>query len=233
MFPIARILGTYAILLLVGGLGIFAVARQRTRALLAASWALYLFYQVSPRRFGWPFPESAYFHPYAYQVLFLTMMVLGYHRGWLKAVIAPIWQRRIFVASALGFAALVALFLAQRYVLPERMATLLSKLFHREFLRPGRLVATAVLAPFLYLAVTYVWTPVRRHLGGLFLPIGRHALYVYVMHMPLVPLFERAAASWSVLGGWSTLLNGGAQLGVLGLLCVMVRFRFLFRLFPD
>lgn len=233
MFPIARILGTYAILLLVGGLGIVALAHNRTRALLVPSFGLYLFYQVSPSRLGWPFPDTAYFHPYAYQVLFLTFMAIGYHRDRLAAVIDTIWQRRIFIVSALGFAGLVVLFLAQRYVLPVRVTDLLEKLFYREYLRPGRIAATAVVAPFLYLLTTYAWTPIRRHLGGLFLPIGRHSLYCYVMHMPIIPLFASAAASWSVLAGWSTLLNGAAQLAVLGLLCVMVRFRFLFRLFPD
>jgi len=223
----------YVILVLLGGVCILALARGWTPAVLAISWSLYLFYQVDPRRFGWPFPETAYFHPYAYQVLFVTLMALGFHRDWLVKAIDPVRERQLFTASALGFAALIVLFAIERLLLSVRAAHLMAHLFGRLFLRPGRLVATATVAPFLYLSTTYLWVPVRKHLGGLLLPLGRHSLYCYLMHMPFVALFERAAIFWSSLGRWSALLNGGAQLAVIGVLCVMVRFRILFRLFPD
>src|SRR5262249_52753905 len=78
VFRVARILGMYAMLLPLGALGVLLMGRGLTWLLLLLSWLVYGVYQIDPRHFGWPFPEGAYFHPYAYQVLFLHVVALGY-----------------------------------------------------------------------------------------------------------------------------------------------------------
>jgi hypothetical protein len=232
MFRVARILGVYALLVPLGAFAVVLMGRGWTRILLLISWLVYGIYQIDPHRFGWPFPESAYFHPYAYQVLFLHLVALGYHRDWFARFFDFRRQRALFIVSAGVFLALIVLHACQHAVLPVRLDMQLDRIFDGRFLRPGRLLALVFVGPAFYLAITYFWLPIHRHVGGLFMPLGRHALYCYAMHAPFVVLFDRLSSSWAALGRWAALPNAVAQLTVLGILCAMVRFRVLFRLFP-
>jgi enterochelin esterase-like enzyme len=60
---------------------------------------------------------------------------------------------------------------------------MLDVLFGKADLRPGRLVASAIVFGLLFLALTMFWQPVRRGLGWLLLPLGQHALYAYTAHV--------------------------------------------------
>jgi fucose 4-O-acetylase-like acetyltransferase len=70
---------------------------------------------------------------------------------------------------------------------------------------------------------------VQRALGWFLIPLGRATLYVFIMHVVLIAVVANIPA----LQQEDVLLNTAAYAVVLGLLWVMVRTRFLFRVIPT
>ena len=70
---------------------------------------------------------------------------------------------------------------------------------------------------------------VERALGWFLIPLGRATLYVFIMHVVLIAVVANIPA----LQQQSIFLNTVAYAVVLGLLWVMVRTRFLFRIIPT
>lgn len=225
MFPFTRILAMYCLVVLAGAGALQLMSAGFTLPVLALSALLYFVYQLGPVRFGKPFPENVYFHPYAYQLLFLGMAALGYHRHAVGTRFEARAQRRLFFAGSVGLVALLVLYVLRLGPLGGERYLWVDALFYRDYLRPGRLLATALAIPVFYLGITYVWRPLREHLGGLFLPLGRNALTSYALHLPFVVVFEylsRIANRW---GSWSLGFNAAAQLGVLAVVCAAARSR--------
>ena len=80
-----------------------------------------------------------------------------------------------------------------------------------------------------YAFLTAYWRPVQRALGWFLVPLGRATLYVFIMHVVLIAV----VANIPVLQQGDVLINTLAYIVVLGLLWVMVRTRFLFRIIPT
>jgi len=81
----------------------------------------------------------------------------------------------------------------------------------------------------LYYLVTWLWLPVERLLGWLFIPLGQAALYVYIVHTLLVYYVLAAAPIFGALsGGFLTV----ALLGPMLLLWFLVKRRVLFAIIP-
>jgi S-formylglutathione hydrolase FrmB len=99
-------------------------------------------------------------------------------------------------------------------------------LFGKGDLRPGRLLAFAIVFVFCYLLVDRLWRPLNWSLGWLLLPLGQKALYAYSMHvvfvavagvlglaLPPLVLTDRMAKTLATL----------IQLGLVGLTWLLIR----------
>jgi fucose 4-O-acetylase-like acetyltransferase len=80
-----------------------------------------------------------------------------------------------------------------------------------------------------YAFLTAYWKPVERAIGWFLFPLGRATLYVFILHVVLIAVI----ANIPVLGQGDVFINSAAYALVLGLLWLMVKKRFLFRVIPT
>ncbi len=120
--------------------------------------------------------------------MFVTGIVLGWHRealrAWLRSLPAPL------ATATLGMfcLALLSLYVAQLTHLEalENSSLLQSLAFDKADLVVGRLVVLAALSVVSYALVTWLWVPIRSATAWLLLPLGQHALTAYAVHIYLV-----------------------------------------------
>jgi len=204
-FFMTDVLLLYTLLVLFAGIALALLAYRRGWLVLLGSWVLWALWQRWPdqAQFPWNIQDNAVFHFSAWQVLFITGLVMGYYRPDIGRRLArvPHWLR--LVAPGLLLAGAIVLYRSEFQQLSGRTpfsnsASAAAKLFAKEELRIGRLVVFAFVATFLLTLVTVVWMPIRRGLGWLLLPLGEHALGAYIGHLfvlagivKLVPLIVR------------------------------------------
>jgi enterochelin esterase-like enzyme len=185
------------------------LSRGHTWLVLAGSWALWAAWQWWPDRVQvpWVIIDGNTFHFSSWQVLFITGLVIGYRRKALKSAPAAAWRARLRVPAQLGALALSALVVAGSIVLylsyqanpgGAISGSALAQLFGKADVRAGRLAIFACLFVFAFLLSTFAWTPIKRTLGWLLLPIGQDALGVYTLH--LFVLMFMAEATPKILG---------------------------------
>jgi enterochelin esterase-like enzyme len=230
----------YTLLLAVAPLALYLLVQGQTRLLLAGSWGLWLAFQLAPEQadIPWQIAGNYLFHFSAWQVLFFTAMALGYHRQRVARWFPPRTQRALLVLTGLGFAGLLVLYrlgdTVWQWVAIKNPALVdpdnaLVLVFGKGDVRPGRVVASAIVFAFLYLLVTVAWRPLYRSLGWLLMPLGQNPLYAYTAHIVIVVLLSTAllpvGGSLSAQGRW---LNTLVQLGGVLLLWLLIRGRVLF-----
>ncbi len=109
---------------------------------------------------------------------------------------------------------------------------LMSELFHKSAVAPGRLAASFIVFQFAYLAVTLFWKPIWAAFGWLLVPLGQNSLYSYTMHVAVIGAFYIALP---YLPGHITsvgTINTSLQLMAVLLLWAMIQRRFLFKIVP-
>lgn len=225
------VLGLFIALLALTPALLWATARGWWPALLAVSWAAYLVGRSTGLEVL-PSLSERVFPLLVWQVLFVHGLVLGWHR---EAVEARLQQAPRYLLAGLVLVALSsAVVRVGGPYLPDAVGWEAWKAEHfsKRWLDPLRLLAMTSMAAAAYLALRRLERPATRVLGALLLPLGRHSLYVFIVHVPLV----LAVASVPLLarpGGLGLLGNTVVQAGALALLCLMVRRRFLFRWIPS
>ncbi|MDF2050013.1 OpgC domain-containing protein [Arthrobacter sp. Cr_A7] len=232
-----NVMGLYVVLLLVSPLILAALNRGKAVWVLAAALAVYAVgsltrFRLLPSQFEDSFPLLVW------QVLFVIGLVAGYHR---RSIVAWLSARLWVVAACTAVALLFAFlswgnpYLANGFdtrlaIIPDTLyRSLYDLLFSRTYLAPGRLLNVLVLVVAAYAFLTAYWKPVQRTLGWFLIPLGRATLYVFIMHVVLIAVVANIPA----LQQENVLLNTAAYAAVLGLLWVMVRSRFLFRIIPT
>ena len=232
-----NVMGLYVVLLLASPLILAALNRGKAIWVLLASLAVYAVgavtrFRLLPSQFEDSFPLLVW------QVLFVLGLVVGYHRrsivAWLSAhtwVVAACTA----AAFALAFLSWGNPYLANNYdvrlaLMPDAAyRAMYDALFGRTYVAPGRLLNVLVLVVAAYAFLSAYWKPVQRALGWFLIPLGRATLYVFIMHVVLIAVVANIPA----LQQQSIFLNTVAYAVVLGLLWVMVRTRFLFRIIPT
>jgi hypothetical protein len=186
----------YTILVLAAEPVLLLLRYGRTRLVLAGSWGLWLVWQGWPQSADiWPIVGDELFTVAAWQALFMTALVIGYHRRkleWAFQAIATPQALVIAGVALVGFIAfnvtrlapLTALTGVEYYYLNEWF-------FAKNDVAPGRILAFAALFVFAYALLTLAWRPLERGLGWLLLPFGQNALSAYVIHIFIV-----GAAGW-------------------------------------
>jgi hypothetical protein len=237
------ILAMYTLLLLVAPLILLLLSLGEWYWVLAVSWLWWLTYQIYPEEASipWYIRHGENFPLAAWQVLFVTGHVLGYHRaaltGWLLRF------RRLRVALvAVGVAVLLILISLAwgsengvQFGFFDIDPNVLDETFFKVPLRPWRLVAFVSVAIVGYTTATYLWLPIRRLLGWLMLPLGQAALYSYIVHFFLILLIYNLVPLLSALP-WEPSENVFTpilQIAVVMLLWALVRKRVLFGIIPN
>jgi enterochelin esterase-like enzyme len=229
----------YTLLLAVAPAALYFLVHGRTALVLAVSWGLWLAFQLVPDQaeLPWPIAGNHLFHFAAWQVLFFTAMVIGYHRNALGRWLPRATQWALLAASTVGFLLLVALYrfgdgmwawlgVKNPALLdPEHVLALL---FGKGDVRPGRLLASLVVFGFFYLLVTLAWRPLYRGLGWLLMPLGGSALYAYTAHIVLVVLVSLGLRVLNVGGDPGPWLSALLQLAVLLAIWLLIRGRLFF-----
>lgn len=233
-----NILGFYVVMLLLAPLALWALSKGWWWAVLVAAWGVYaaqtaLQWRVLPSQFEDSFPLLTW------QALFLTGMVVGYHR---RAVVAWFGTRagRVALAGCVIAAVALALFswnnpylsspldVRLGLVPPNDLSAVYSVWFERTYLDVGRVVNVLVLTVTAYALLTILWRPIDRAVGWFFIPLGRTTLYVFIMQL----LFVLIIANLPFLQGADPWVNTVAYVVVLSLMWLMVRYRFLFGVIP-
>lgn len=232
-----NVMGLYVVLLLVSPLILAALNRGKAAWVLLVTLAVYAVgnvtrFRILPSQFEDSFPLLVW------QVLFVVGMVAGYHR---RGIVAWL-TRHIWVVVACTVAAFALAFLSwgnpylsnnydvRLALIPDAAyRAMYDALLGRTYLAPGRLLNVLVLVVAAYAFLSAYWKPVQRGLGWFLIPLGRATLYVFIMHVVLIAVVANIPA----LQQQSIALNTAAYAVVLGLLWVMVRTRFLFRIIPT
>jgi hypothetical protein len=211
----------YTLLVLAAGPLLVLLANGRWHLVLAGSWLLWLVWQRWPAQAQVPW-TIAYFPTFnlaAWQVLFVTCLVLGYYRRPLAQLLTNVPLSLVLACSGTVFALAIAVHLrgvsASGQVLGS--AYTVEQLFGKADLGPGRLIVFAAFAVWLYSVLTVLWTPLKRALSWLLLPLGEHALSAYMVHLFVVAVFTAATAH--VRPTWeNTLVQAAAVLVVWSLI---------------
>jgi enterochelin esterase-like enzyme len=209
-----------------------------TRAVLGFSWLLWALYQFYPdyASLPWPIVGNYLFDFSAWQVLFFTGLVLGYHHERVP-VLGPRAARWALAVLGLGTLALVAFYFIidpPTSLMPAQFAIgspafiefrlwVQDAVFSKISLRPGRLVASAVTFSFLFLAATVYWKRVNRILGWLFLPLGQKALYAYTAHIAVAAIVALSLAPLKLEYPGPQWLNAIIQIGCVLLIWLLAR----------
>lgn len=232
-----NVMGLYVVLLLVSPLILAALNRGKAAWVVAATLAVYAVgavtrFRILPSQFEDSFPLLVW------QVLFVIGLVAGFHRyriiSWLTD---HTWAVAVCTVAAFAFAFLSwgNPYLANNFdvrlaIVPDAVYRSMYDLFFgRTYLAPGRLLNVLVLVVAAYAFLTAYWKPVARALGWFLIPLGRATLYVFILHVVLIAVIANIPA----LRQGDIWINTAAYALVLGLLWVMVRTRFLFRIIPT
>jgi len=184
-FYLTDILLLYTLLVLAAVPVLVLLVHTRTALVLAGSWGLWLFWQLAPQhaQFPWSIVGNSVFNFPAWQALFVTAIVIGYHRQRLEQYLARISGHLVlgisgtFVAVVIGMYIIVFLDPSFPHVM------LVERLFGKVDLRIGRLLVFAGFFTFAFGLVTLAWAPIRCALGWLLLPLGQDALSAYILHL--------------------------------------------------
>lgn len=191
------ILWMYTILIAAAPFVFLLLNLGHTRYVLAGSWLLWLVYQLFPAQAAipWVATNVNYFPVAAWQVIFVNGLLMGWHRDRVRAAFLRVSPGVVLALCTAGMAVLILIQrahdtgrLAGWPIIGRLAGELYLTLFDKPSLAPGRLIAFAILFGFAYSLVTVFWTPIRRALGWLLLPLGTSSLRAYGMHLLVIVL---------------------------------------------
>jgi hypothetical protein len=186
-----EIIGLYVWLVAAAVPCLLVLHRAGWRVLLGFSWAVYLWYRISPHAITAAGFESA-FPLLAWQLLFVHGITIGYHRDRVAAFAERL--PRLTPRAALVAAAAFALFafcnpwsdgpswLHLPVLSPESFSAVYERYFTLSDLRVGRLVNLAVGLPIGY-AMLARFAALARPFETLFVTLGQQSLGAFILHV--------------------------------------------------
>ena len=193
-----EIIGLYVWLVAAAIPCLLILHRAGWRVLLAASWALYLWYRVEPHAITTSGFEMT-FPLLAWQLLFVHGIVIGYHRSDIGFFFArmPSIAPRLAVLVTAGFTIFAfccpwgagPAWLQLHVVSPERFTEMYEGYFSLSDLGIGRLLNLSIALPVAYLMLTRDWA-LTRSLEKVFVVLGQRSLGAFVLHVYGLLLLE-------------------------------------------
>ncbi len=185
-----EIIGLYVWLVAAALPCLFILRYAGWRPLLAASWALYLWYRADPHPLTMAGFESA-FPILSWQLLFVHGVAIGYHRTALAAFVTrlPPLTRRMAIAATVGFAVFAfcnpwangPTWLHLPLLSAERFASVYGNYFGLSELGAGRLLNLALALPFGIAALSHM-SVVAQPFARIFVTLGQRSLGAFVLH---------------------------------------------------
>lgn len=244
-FYLVDVMLFYTFAMLLAPLALAAFRRGRWWIVALCTVGLWGAYQLWPAalQIPWRITDNPVFSFAAWQILFFGGMLVGHARtvpprqrfslrlpSQLRALTLPL------LGVALG--GLISLHLTNAaifapWVADGDAAALLDRWFDKSALPFPRLVACAIVFAFLWLLVSRCWTPIKRSVGWLLLPLGQGALYAYAAHLfVIIGLQVLVLHVWQQgrASDYSTLdrgLDSLLQLGGVLIVWALTRTRFL------
>lgn len=202
-FYLTDVLLLYTLVVAVALPALVLLQRRLWWLVLGASWATWVAWQWWPGDMNWPWAitDNGLFHFAAWQVLFLTGLVIGYtRRGWEGRLARLGGLSRARAVQLAGLALAVAAvgatiglyFWSQAPGHTSIFGVALAEAFGKGDVRAGRLALFACLFLAAYGLATLAWRPIRRLTGWLLLPLGQDALLVYTLHLFVIA----ATSAW-------------------------------------
>jgi hypothetical protein len=186
-----EIVGLYVWLVIAAVPCLMALRFAGWRPLLAVSWALYVFYRITPLRLTAAEFESV-FPILAWQLLFVHGIVIGYYRERIGTCVARCPRFVSIVAAAACSAFLVfalcnpwlegPAWLRWHVVSAERFSYFYSQYFMLTDLGVGRLLNLAVALPLGFALLAWCWKTLRP-LHVIFVTFGQGSLGAFVLHV--------------------------------------------------
>lgn len=229
----ADYLRLYALFIFFSPLALWLLRRGLWYVVLLASTLVWALYPISP------LPVGELAMPLSWQFVFFVGFIIGFHYRTVQAW----WKRQSLVAKRLLFSSLLTVsivtLVANIYIvfghdIPgigpvlELHDKLFSPYFNKDQLPLPRLLLFAVWFSTLYLLFLRFETPIRRFAGWLLLPFGSNSLYVYTIQAFVVfaalLVFDIPSKEWYI--------NLAISIGVVGLVYLAVRTKFLMRIIP-
>jgi hypothetical protein len=189
-FYLTDILLLYTLLILAAVPVLVLLVHARTTSVLAGSWGLWILWQLAPQhaQFPWAITDNSVFNFPAWQALFVTAMVIGYHRQRLEQYVAGVSMRVVLGISGVFVALVIAGHAGSLLPASVSHGVIVEPLFSKLDLGIGRLLVFAGFFMFAFALVSVAWVPIRRALGWLLLPLGQDALSAYILHLFVVAL---------------------------------------------
>ena len=184
-FYLTDILLLYTLLVLAAVPVLVLLVHTQTALVLAGSWGLWMLWQLAPQhaQFPWAIDGNSVFNFPAWQVLFVTAIVIGYHRQRLEQHLARVSEHLVLGISGTFVAAVIGIYVVVFLASSSPHVMLVERFFGKVDLRVGRLLVFAGFFTFAFSLVTLAWVPIRRALGWLLLPLGQDALSAYILHL--------------------------------------------------
>src|SRR5215213_12006916 len=191
----------YAVLIFAAAPLFVLLAGGQARWVLAGSLVIWVVWQVAPEQaqIPWQIRDNTVFNVAAWQVLFVSGLVIGFHRRTLERSLQRLSPGWTLAITGLLLTTCAALMLTQ-----ERSGELLApgsalweQVHGKADVRAGRLLVFAVFFVFAYSATTLAWKPIERATGWLLLPLGQSALTAYTLHLFVVAALARVLPTWT------------------------------------
>ncbi|RLT41617.1 MAG: hypothetical protein DWI58_08310 [Chloroflexi bacterium] len=186
-------------------------------------WQLVPMYAQIP----WPIANNVMFNPAAWQVIFITGLVVGHHVDDIKAWSRPVWPVPALVVMGLLAVLIYASYSAEGAEGALRPGSFIGEQFYgKADVRIGRLLSLAVFFGFGYSLLTVLWTPVMKALGWLLMPLGQHALGAYSIHLFMLAAWAYLMPTWTeIRPAWENALIQASGLGLV-LIVIVAKQRF-------
>ncbi|MEP7737810.1 OpgC domain-containing protein [Nocardioides sp. 31GB23] len=196
-WPLAM-LGLLVVLSLAAPAVLWLLGRGLWWLALLLSWGLFTWGTVTAPDWTVGQYESAY-PPLVWQVVFVHGLVLGHHR----TVLARAWASPAGRAGFLASVVALATALTVAWTAPGGPALLLH-LWGGDALGAGRLLSVLLVGLVAVAVLSAAWTPVRRGVARVLVPVGRAGLLVLVLHVLLLVVVDTVATGTGTTapGAW-------------------------------
>lgn len=238
-----QILGLYVYLLMLSPVVIYCISINYKYVLLVL-FVLYVYQITYPSRptrsqFEYAFPILAW------QFLFYLSVVFGYK---FKEFYECYLRRKYIYSLIIILINIVFVFFAWNspnsafpdvmrisYIGEEKFYEIHNAWFEKKNIGILRIVNNIVFWVFLYIFLTKIWRVANLLAGWILVPLGQSSLYVFIMHIPVIYLFEILFNLSSYPPRYQEgelIINSCIHAGAIVLLWLMVKTKFLFSYVP-